>query len=162
MFVENTKTFNSRNKPCVHFFVNFYCGYLCDKFIRNRSQKLGFVSSSANHMSSQRFFSMTFTIRSGLVSLLSLFLQSFVPLNTIQKVLTASAVFHMFDPDRDTFGEDAALNPLVDNDANGVLGDVENAASFAMVGLVGHTLLEGTVTLKFKLEKLNSNLTIRH
>ena len=104
---------------------------------------------------------MTFTIRSGLVSLLSLFLQSFVPLNTIQKVLTASAVFHMFDPDRDTFGEDAALNPLVDNDANGVLGDVENAASFAMVGLVGHTLLEGTVTLKFKLEKLYHNLTIR-
>ena len=142
--------FDSRKETCVHFSLNFYCGYLSDKFIRNRSQKLGFVSSSANHMSSQRFFSMTFTFRSGFASLLSLCLQSFVLLNTIQKVLTASAVFHMFDPDRDTFGEDAALDPLVDNDANGVLGNVENAASFAMVGLVGHTLLEGTVTLKFK------------
>ena len=54
----------------------------------------------------------------------------------------------MFNPDGDALGQDAALDPLVDDDANGVLGHVEHAASLAMVGLVGHTLLESTVALK--------------
>ena len=38
--------------------------------------------------------------------------------------------------------------PLVDDDTKGMFRNVENASSLAMIGLVGHTLLEGSVTLK--------------
>jgi hypothetical protein len=38
-----------------------------------------------------------------------------------------------------------------------VLGDVEHAARLAVVGLVGHALLEGAVTLKKKYRDVRSD-----
>ena len=38
--------------------------------------------------------------------------------------------------------------PFVDDDTKGMFRNVENTSSLAMIGLVGHTLLEGSVTLK--------------
>ena len=59
----------------------------------------------------------------------------------------------MLNSDRDPLGQDASLNSLVDDDADGVLRHVEDATGLAVVRLVGHALLEGAVTL----EKNNSN-----
>ena len=64
--------------------------------------------------------------------------------------LPALGVVQMFDPDGDPLGEDAALDALVDDDADGVLGHVEHAPGLAVVRLVRHALLEGAVTLRTK------------
>ena len=50
----------------------------------------------------------------------------------------------MLDPDGDPLGEDLALDTLVNDDADSVLGHVEDTPSLAVVGLMRHTLLEGT------------------
>lgn len=57
----------------------------------------------------------------------------------------------MFDSDGDPLGKDSALDALVHDDTDGVLGHIEDAASLAVVRLVGHTLLEGAVTLRTKI-----------
>ena len=41
-----------------------------------------------------------------------------------------------------------SLDALVDDDADSVLCDVEDAAGSAVVGFVGHTLLNGSITLQ--------------
>jgi hypothetical protein len=63
----------------------------------------------------------------------------------------------MLNSDGDLLGQNPALDALVDNDADGVLGDVEHAARLAVVGLVGHALLEGAVTLKKKYRDVRSD-----
>ena len=60
--------------------------------------------------------------------------------------LSALGMLDMFNTDRDPLRQNLALDTLVDNDTDGALGHVEDAASLAVVGLVGHTLLEGTAT----------------
>merc|ERR1711892_331736 len=60
--------------------------------------------------------------------------------DTIQETATRLGVI-------DVLGEDSAANALVDDDTDGALGDVENAASGTVVHFVGHTLLDGTVAL---------------
>ena len=63
----------------------------------------------------------------------------------------ALGVVQMFDSDGDPLGKDSALDALVHDDTDGVLGHIEDAASLAVVRLVGHTLLEGAVTLRTKI-----------
>lgn len=41
-----------------------------------------------------------------------------------------------------------SLNLLVDNDANSMLGYIVDSASFAVVALMGHSLLNGTCALE--------------
>jgi len=67
--------------------------------------------------------------------------------DTIQETATRLGVFDVLNADIDALGEDAAANALVDDDTDGALGDVENAASGTVVHFVGHTLLDGTVAL---------------
>lgn len=53
----------------------------------------------------------------------------------------------VLNADVDALGEDPVLDPLVHDDANGPAADVEDAASLAVVHLVRHTLLLGTIAL---------------
>ena len=56
----------------------------------------------------------------------------------------------MLNSDGDPLGQDASLDSLVDDDADGVLRHVEDATGLAVVRLVGHALLEGAVALQNK------------
>ena len=57
----------------------------------------------------------------------------------MKPILPAGGVVDVLDPDGDPLGQDLALDALVHDHAEGVLGHVEHAAGLAVVGLVGHT-----------------------
>jgi len=44
-----------------------------------------------------------------------------------------------------TLGDNAVSNALVDDDTDGVRGDIVDSASLSVVELVGHTSLDGTI-----------------
>lgn len=71
-----------------------------------------------------------------------------VLLDTAQEVLAALAVLHVLDAHVDALGQDLSAHALVDNDADSVRGDVVDATGLAVVRLVGHALLDGTVALR--------------
>ena len=121
--------------------------YLSHELVRNGSQELGLVVLGANNVSLDGLLGEALALGSGLAGLLGLLLDLLVLLDAVQEVLAAGGVLDVLNPDGDPLGQDPALDSLVDDDTNGVLGDVEDAASLAVVGLVWHTLLEGTVAL---------------
>ena len=82
----------------------------------------------------------------GRVSLLGISLGLIVGANTSPEGFTASGEAAMLDTDVEALRDDASANALVADDTDGVLGYVEHLASFAVVELVGHTSLDGTVS----------------
>ena len=52
----------------------------------------------------------------------------------------------MLDANMEALGDDAVSNALVADNADGVLVDVEHSAGLAVVELVGHATLDGTVS----------------
>merc|ERR1719461_1902548 len=82
-----------------------------------------------------------------LAGLIGCLLLLVVGLDTVEELLTALGVLDVLNTNVDPLGEDLSAHALVDDDTEGVLGDVEHAAGLAVVGLVGHALLEGAVTL---------------
>ena len=56
----------------------------------------------------------------------------------------------MLYTDVDPLGKDLSAHALVDNNTDGLLSNVENTTGLAVIGLVGHTLLESTVALEEK------------
>ena len=90
---------------------------------------------------------MSLAVGGGLVRLLGLLLLDLVGLDPVQEIGPALGVSHVLDPDGDPLGQDPALDALVDDDADGVLGHVEDAPGLSVVGLVGHSFLEGSVAL---------------
>ena len=69
-----------------------------------------------------------------------------VDLNTVKEILSALGVTNVLNTDGDTLGENSSFHTLVDDNAESTLGNIEHASGLAVVGLVGHTLLEGTAT----------------
>merc|ERR1719215_1798460 len=70
-----------------------------------------------------------------------------VDLDTVKEILSALGVTNVLNTDGDTLGENSSFHTLVDDNAESTLGNIEHASGLAVVGLVGHTLLEGTATL---------------
>ena len=59
-------------------------------------------------------------------------------------------MLNVLDTDVDPLGKDLSAHALVDNNTDGLLSNVENTTGLAVIGLVGHTLLESTVALEEK------------
>lgn len=76
-----------------------------------------------------------------------------VLLDATQEVLTAAGRLHVLDAHVDALGQDRAADALVHDHTEGVLGDVVHATGLAVVRLVGHALVDGTVTLGEEREK---------
>uniref|UniRef100_T1DFJ0 Secreted protein n=1 Tax=Psorophora albipes TaxID=869069 RepID=T1DFJ0_9DIPT len=70
-----------------------------------------------------------------------------VLLDAAQEIVTAAGWVDVLDADVDALGQDVSADALVHDDTEGVLGDVVHATGLTVVGLVGHTLVHGTVTL---------------
>ena len=77
---------------------------------------------------------------------LGLCLLDLVGVDSVEEVLSALGVLDVLQADVDALGEDLAADALVDHNTNGALGHVEHTPSLAVIGLVGHALLECSTT----------------
>merc|ERR1711944_284928 len=88
-----------------------------------------------------------FTLKGNpLAGLIGCLLLLVVGLDTVEELLTALRVLDVLNTNVDPLGKDLSAHALVDDDADGLLGDTEHAAGLAVVSLVG-ALLEGAVAL---------------
>ena len=97
-------------------------------------------------MSSSGSYGESLAWSSLLARCLGLSLPDLVGVNSVKEILPALGVLDVLDTDVDSLGEDLATDTLVDHDTDCSLGHVEHTPGLAVVGLVWHTLLEGTAT----------------
>ena len=74
-------------------------------------------------------------------------LDALVLLDASKEVSTRLGGLDVLDTEVDTLGDDATTNTLVDDDTDGTASDVPDGTSLTVVELVGHTLVESTITL---------------
>lgn len=74
---------------------------------------------------------------------LSLFLVIFA--NAIKEIHSGGGELEMLNTDVDSLGDDAVAYLFVDNDSNCARIDVEDSAGTAVVVLVRHTFVDGTI-----------------
>lgn len=79
--------------------------------------------------------------------LLGVLLQLVVFLQTIQKVLATGRVLDVLNADVDLLGDHAGAHTFVDDDADGMFGDIVHPTSLTVVKLEGHTFVESTISL---------------
>ena len=59
--------------------------------------------------------------------------------------LSALTLTHVLDSDVDSLGDDLASDLLVNDDTNGMLGNIKNSSSLSVIEFVGHALVNTTV-----------------
>ena len=123
---------------------------LCHELVRDRSQELGLVIFSGHNMGCAGLDGVSLAGGSLLAAGLGLCLLDLVGVDSVEEVLSALGVLDVLQADVDALGEDLAAHALVHHNTDGALGDVEHAAGLAVVGLVGHALLESTAAWKRK------------
>lgn len=70
----------------------------------------------------------------------------FVLVDSVDESKSGFGVLDVLNSEVDSLGQDVSSDSLVDNDTDGVLGDVVDSTGFTVVDLMWHTLLDGTVT----------------
>merc|ERR1711934_354097 len=77
---------------------------------------------------------------------LGLSLESVVGADTVAESLTRLRLADMLNTHVNALGDDSVSDFLVDDDTDGMLGNIEDFASLAVVELVRNTLLHATVS----------------
>lgn len=70
----------------------------------------------------------------------------FVLVDSVDESKSGFGVLDVLNSEVDSLGQDVSSDSLVDDDTDGVLGDVVDSTGFTVVDLMWHTLLDGTVT----------------
>ncbi|GMT19576.1 hypothetical protein PFISCL1PPCAC_10873, partial [Pristionchus fissidentatus] len=123
--------------------------HLGDDLESERCEQLRLVVLGLDEVSKGGGLRLTLEKRLGnaLSGLLGGVLDTVVGLHSVEEVNTASRGLDVLKTDVDALGDNAGSTTLVDDDSDSVLGHVEHTSGTAVVNLVGHTLLEGTVAL---------------
>jgi hypothetical protein len=112
----------------------------------NGLQQLWLFSVSPHKVGFSGWRRLALQLHSG--SLLSGFLfLLIVLLHPLQEAVSALRVLDVLNPHIDPRGQNLALNLFVDNDAHGMLGDILDSSSFAVVTLMGHSFLNSAHSL---------------
>ena len=77
---------------------------------------------------------------------LSFLLGLVVGVDAVDESLAGSGLTDVLNTEMETLGDNAAIDALVDNDTNGVPGNIEDLAGLTLVELVGHTTLATAVS----------------
>ena len=117
---------------------------LSHELVRDRSQELGLIIFSRDYMSFARLNGEPLAGSSLHAAGLGLCLLDLVGVDSVEEVLPALGVLDVLQADVDALGEDLATHTLVDHHTYGALGHIEHTSGLAVVGLVGHALLEGS------------------
>ena len=119
---------------------------LSHELVRDRSQELGLVIFSGDYMGFAGLDRVSLAGSSLHATRLGLLLLDLVGVDSVEEVLSALGVLDVLQADVDALGEDLAAHALVDHHTHGALGHVEHTPGLAVVGLVGHALLESSTT----------------
>ena len=99
---------------------------LRDELVWNRREELGLVVDCADGVGADRLLWVSLAV--GLLAgRLRLLLLGLVALDAVEEVLTALRVLHVLHTHGHPLCQDLATHALVDQDPDGVLGDVEHA-----------------------------------
>ena len=116
------------------------------ELVRDWLQQLWFIILGRDDMSSSGSYGESLAWSSFLARCLGLSLPDLVGVDSVKEILPALGVLDVLHTDVHSLGEDLATDTFVDNNTDGSLGHVEDTSSLTVVGLVWHTLLEGTAT----------------
>lgn len=117
---------------------------LSHELVRDRSQELGLIIFSGDYMG---FAGLNWESLAGSsldAAGIGLCLLDLVGVDSVEEVLPALGVLDVLQADVDALGQDLATHALVDHHTHGALGHVEHTPGLAVIGLVGHALLESS------------------
>ena len=99
---------------------------LRDELVRDRREELGLIVDCADGVGADRLLRVSLAV--GLLAgRLRFLLLGLVGLDAVEEVLAALRVLHVLHTHGHPLGKDLTTHALVDQDPNGVLGDVEHA-----------------------------------
>ena len=116
------------------------------EFIGDGLQQFGFLSIGPHKVCFSRWSRLALQLNPS-PFLFGFLLFLIIFLHTFQEAISALRVLNMLNTHINSLGKNLALNLFVYNDANGMLGNIVDSPSFAMVTFVGHSFLNSTHSL---------------